>query len=96
MEETETEKVIEETTPAKPKVEDGKEHSKTTVSEASLSDKAAKVLELQKSESTAKRIPQNVRDAAMCIVVFPSIAKAGLIVAGKNEPRFSFMSPKCK
>ncbi len=83
MEEVAPAKTMEKT-PAKPKVESAKDETKTSISEARLADKAAKVLELQKSEVSTKRIPQNVRNAARCIVVFPSIIKAGLIVAGKT------------
>lgn len=83
-EEAVPEKAMEKTTPAKPKVEEVEDYSKTTAAETSLSDNAAKILELQKSESEAKRIPQNVRDAAKCIVVFPSVIIAELIVAGKT------------
>lgn len=73
-----------EEAPAKPKVEAAKDETQTTVAEATLSDKVAKLLEKQKTESSTKRIPKNVRDAAECIVVFPSVVKAGLLIAGKT------------
>ena len=41
-------------------------------------------LQLQMTESANRRIPANLRASAKCIAVFPSVVKAGLIIAAKQ------------
>jgi lipid-binding SYLF domain-containing protein len=45
---------------------------------------SATTLDRQMRESVNRRIPVNLRIAAKCIAVFPSVVKAGLIVAAKH------------
>lgn len=45
---------------------------------------AATTLDRQLRESVNRRIPVNLRFAAKCVAVFPSVVKAGLIVAAKH------------
>lgn len=45
---------------------------------------AATTLDRQLRESVNRRIPVNLRFAAKCVAVFPSVVKAGFIVAAKH------------
>lgn len=46
--------------------------------------KAAKVLEVQMADIPDKRIPEAITKRALCVAVFPSVVKAGFVVAAKR------------
>lgn len=49
-----------------------------------LEDRATKLLAKQMAEIPAKRIPLYIRRTSRCIAVFPSVFKAGIIIAGQR------------
>jgi len=49
-----------------------------------LAARAAAVLERQLAEQPNRRIPRNLRENALCVGVFPSVIKAGFIVAARR------------
>ncbi len=49
-----------------------------------LAARAAAVLERQLAEHPNRRIPRNLREKALCVGVFPSVVKAGFIVAARR------------
>ncbi|MDH3402240.1 MAG: lipid-binding SYLF domain-containing protein [Acidobacteriota bacterium] len=49
-----------------------------------LATRAAAVLEDQLAEASNRRVPRNLRENALCVGVFPSVVKAGFIVAAKR------------
>ena len=49
-----------------------------------LAARAAAVLERQLAEQPNRRIPRNLRENALCVGVFPSVVKAGFIVAARR------------
>lgn len=49
-----------------------------------LATRASQVLERQMSEHPNRRIPRTLREEALCVGVFPSVVKAGFIVAAKR------------
>ncbi len=69
---------------AKPVVKAAGEEQMGSKKQIALSERATMLLEKQAKEIDSKRIPKNVRDAAKCIIVFPSVIKAGLLVGGKK------------
>jgi lipid-binding SYLF domain-containing protein len=67
---------------AESEVKAADESSMGTDKQISLAGRAAILLETQAAEKESKRIPANIRAAAKCIIVFPSVFKAGLLVGG--------------
>lgn len=62
------------------------ENTSGTKKQVSLSSKAITLLEIQKAEKESKRIPIQIRNQAKCIIVFPSVVKAGLFIgAGTGQ-----------
>ena len=62
------------------------ESTSGTKKQISLSSKAITLLEIQKAEKESKRIPIQLRNEAKCIMVFPSVFKAGLFIgAGTGQ-----------
>jgi lipid-binding SYLF domain-containing protein len=67
---------------AESEVKTAGENAMGTDKQITLAERAAILLETQAAEKESKRIPSNIRAAAKCIVVFPSVFKAGLLVGG--------------
>lgn len=58
--------------------------AQNSVPQALLAKKSAALLNRQLNEAQDKRIPKNIRDSAKCIIIFPSVIKAGVFISGKT------------